>query len=80
MGSWYSGNAADDGANTRGWILGHFLDPSARVRSTKTSKSNGASTQPVTSEPSGSPATSAPPSSCSFKATSTSNSAKATPP
>lgn len=32
--SWYSGNAADDGAESRGWILGHFMDPSAGERST----------------------------------------------
>ncbi len=34
--AWYSGNAADDGAEHRGWILGHFLDPSAGERSTDT--------------------------------------------
>lgn len=34
--SWYSGNAADDGAERRGWILGHFMDPSAGERSTDT--------------------------------------------
>jgi quercetin dioxygenase-like cupin family protein len=32
---WHVGNAADDGRNTRGWLLGHFLDSSAGVRSTK---------------------------------------------
>lgn len=32
---WYSGNAADDGAENRGWILGHFLDRSAGERSTE---------------------------------------------
>jgi len=32
-GSWYSGNAADDGKNTRGWILGHFIEPTGDVRS-----------------------------------------------
>lgn len=32
---WHIGNAADDGRNTRGWLLGHFLDSSAGVRSTK---------------------------------------------
>jgi glyoxylate utilization-related uncharacterized protein len=36
MGSdWYSGNANDDGAKNRGWLLGHFMDPSEGVRSTK---------------------------------------------
>jgi hypothetical protein len=32
---WHVGNAADDGRDTRGWLLGHFLDSSAGVRSTK---------------------------------------------
>jgi glyoxylate utilization-related uncharacterized protein len=32
---WHIGNAADDGRNTRGWLLGRFLDSSAGVRSTK---------------------------------------------
>jgi len=32
---WYHGNAADDGQDTRGWIVGHFLDPSDGVRSTR---------------------------------------------
>jgi quercetin dioxygenase-like cupin family protein len=32
---WYSGNAAEDGRETRGWLLGHFIDPSQGVRSTK---------------------------------------------
>lgn len=32
---WYSGNAADDGLDTRGWLLGHFIDSSQGVRSTK---------------------------------------------
>lgn len=32
--SWYSGNAADDGAERRGWILGHFMEPSTGDRST----------------------------------------------
>jgi quercetin dioxygenase-like cupin family protein len=31
---WYHGNAADDGQNNRGWILGHFIDSSEGVRST----------------------------------------------
>ncbi|WP_253863848.1 signal peptidase I [Prauserella halophila] len=32
--SWHTGNAADDGAGTRGRLVGHFLDPSHGVRST----------------------------------------------
>lgn len=32
---WYSGNAADDGMDTRGWLLGHFITPPDDVRSTK---------------------------------------------
>lgn len=32
--SWHTGNAAEDGVDTRGWIVGHFLDPSHGVRST----------------------------------------------
>lgn len=31
---WHTGNAADDGTDTRGWIVGHFIDPSRGVRST----------------------------------------------
>ena len=31
--NWYSGNAAEDGSERRGWILGHFIDPSEGVRS-----------------------------------------------
>lgn len=31
---WQAGNAADTGKDTRGWILGHFIDPSEGVRST----------------------------------------------
>ncbi|MCP2255219.1 hypothetical protein LY13_003993 [Prauserella aidingensis] len=34
--TWYRGNADDDGTDTRGWILGHFIDPSAGERSTET--------------------------------------------
>lgn len=30
---WHTGNAAEDGADTRGWIVGHFIDPSQGVRS-----------------------------------------------
>ncbi|HEX3779681.1 MAG TPA: signal peptidase I [Pseudonocardiaceae bacterium] len=33
--NWSHGNAADDTAATRGWLLGHFIDPSQGVRSTK---------------------------------------------
>lgn len=33
--NWYSGNANDDGPQNRGWLLGHFIDPSEGVRSTK---------------------------------------------
>ena len=32
---WRSGNAADDGNNTRGWLLGHFIDPAEGVLSTR---------------------------------------------
>jgi quercetin dioxygenase-like cupin family protein len=32
---WYSGNAAEDGNQTRGWLLGHFIDPAEGVRSAK---------------------------------------------
>ena len=34
-GNWHSGNAAEDGRDTRGWILGHFIDPAKGVRSSK---------------------------------------------
>jgi quercetin dioxygenase-like cupin family protein len=33
--NWHRGNAAEDGRETRGWLLGHFIDPSEGVRSTK---------------------------------------------
>lgn len=33
--NWHSGNAAEDGRETRGWLLGHFIDPAQGVRSTK---------------------------------------------
>lgn len=33
--SWYHGNANEDGRDNRGWLLGHFIDPSEDVRSTK---------------------------------------------
>lgn len=32
---WYYGNAANDGRDNRGWILGHFIEPSEGVRSTR---------------------------------------------
>jgi quercetin dioxygenase-like cupin family protein len=32
---WYAGNAAEDGRSTRGWLLGHFIDPAEGVRSSK---------------------------------------------
>jgi quercetin dioxygenase-like cupin family protein len=31
----YHGNAADDGRDNRGWILGHFIESSEDVRSTR---------------------------------------------
>ncbi|MFC0435576.1 signal peptidase I [Kutzneria buriramensis] len=33
--NWHHGNAADEGSENRGWILGHFMDPATGVRSTK---------------------------------------------
>ena len=33
--NWYQGNATEDGAATRGWLIGHFLDCSAGVRATE---------------------------------------------
>jgi hypothetical protein len=32
--AWHCGNASTDTAATRGWIVGHFIDPSEGVRST----------------------------------------------
>lgn len=33
--NWYTGNAADDADQHRGWLLGHFIDqPGASVRTT----------------------------------------------
>jgi hypothetical protein len=32
--NWHSGNAAEDSRETRGWIIGHFIDSSQGVRST----------------------------------------------
>ena len=34
-GNWDSGNAEEDGRETRGWILGHFIDPPKGVRSSE---------------------------------------------
>jgi hypothetical protein len=34
-GTWYSGNAEEDGRETRGWLLGHFIDSGEGVRSSK---------------------------------------------
>jgi quercetin dioxygenase-like cupin family protein len=33
--NWQSGNAAEDSRDTRGWLLGHFIDPSEGVRSSE---------------------------------------------
>ncbi|EWC61255.1 hypothetical protein UO65_3442 [Actinokineospora spheciospongiae] len=33
--NWSTGNAEDDGAPTRGWLVGHFIDPNEGVRSQK---------------------------------------------
>jgi hypothetical protein len=33
--SWHFGNAAHDGQDTRGWILGHFIEPDDSIRSTQ---------------------------------------------
>ena len=33
--NWYSGNAAEDAHDNRGWLLGHFIDPDQGVRSSK---------------------------------------------
>ena len=33
--NWHRGNAEQDGRETRGWILGHFIDSSEGVRSSK---------------------------------------------
>ena len=34
-GSWHRGNAAEDGRETRGWILGHFVNPAECVRASR---------------------------------------------
>lgn len=33
--NWCHGNAAEDSKDTRGWLLGHFIDSAKGVRSTK---------------------------------------------
>ncbi|MBP2474733.1 glyoxylate utilization-related uncharacterized protein [Crossiella equi] len=33
--NWHVGNAADEGATNRGWVVGHFMSPQEDVRSTK---------------------------------------------
>lgn len=33
--NWCSGNAAEDTKDNRGWLLGHFIDPSEGVRHSK---------------------------------------------
>jgi hypothetical protein len=33
--NWRSGNAEEDSRETRGWLLGHFIDPTEGVRSSK---------------------------------------------
>lgn len=33
--NWTTGNAAEDTGNTRGWLVGHFIDPSTGPRSSK---------------------------------------------
>jgi quercetin dioxygenase-like cupin family protein len=33
--NWHQGNAADDGSATRGWLVGHFINPSEGVRASK---------------------------------------------
>ncbi|WP_018680276.1 hypothetical protein [Actinokineospora enzanensis] len=32
---WSSGNATDDTKDTRGWLVGHFIDPAEGVRSSR---------------------------------------------
>ena len=29
--SWHSGNAGEDGRETRGWLIGNFIDPAEDV-------------------------------------------------
>lgn len=33
--NWHHGNAAEDGDATRGWLLGHFIQPEDDVRSSR---------------------------------------------
>lgn len=32
---WVTGNAYDDSADTRGWLVGHFISPSHGIRTTR---------------------------------------------
>jgi hypothetical protein len=32
--NWYAGNATDDSDAHRGWLLGHFIEPTGSVRAT----------------------------------------------
>ncbi|VVJ18352.1 Uncharacterised protein [Amycolatopsis camponoti] len=34
-GGWIAGNAKDDTADTRGWLVGHFIEPAQGVRATE---------------------------------------------
>jgi hypothetical protein len=34
-GAWTAGNATEDSADTRGWLVGHFIDPAHGVRHSK---------------------------------------------
>ena len=33
--NWHNGNAEEDGRDTQGWLLGHFIDPALGVRSSR---------------------------------------------
>ena len=33
--NWHAGNAGEDTGETRGWLLGHFIEPPEDVRSTE---------------------------------------------
>jgi hypothetical protein len=33
--NWHVGNAEEDGRGTRGWLVGHFIDPAHGVRSSR---------------------------------------------
>jgi hypothetical protein len=73
---WTHGNAVEDGRETRGWLLGHFIDQAEGVRSSKDVEVKGASTPRATSVPSGPRTTSEQPSYCRYKAPSKSTSRK----